>query len=141
MHFRKYLQEQQMPERYRSRFYSSMFSKIPSLTAKHLAYLAYWTQSPKQEYRNMELCPSKCFLQLLMVFCFFLGTYIPHSQPKIHIFFHDYLALPCKDNPECTGGTSCVADYCQPTSCSSTGQCVHGQVCYENGVCVCKSKN
>ena len=52
------------------------------------------------------------------------------------------VALRCTTDQECSGlsGPNCVVDYCQPLECTTTGQCVHGQVCSQNsgGVCVCK---
>ena len=51
-------------------------------------------------------------------------------------------AVQCQGDSECGGtpGTTCVADYCQPSSCTTTGQCVQGHVCSkdENSRrCVC----
>ena len=54
-----------------------------------------------------------------------------------------FVALHCDTNRDCGGspGTPCVADYCQPPTCTATGQCVHGQKCSQNDfsrTCVCK---
>ena len=49
---------------------------------------------------------------------------------------------PCDSSAECAFDpeTTCVADYCQPSRCTATGQCVFGQVCSHNvdaRTCVC----
>ena len=53
--------------------------------------------------------------------------------------FISILAVPCSRDAECLeAGTSCVTNYCQITPCSTTGQCVFGQMCsrYGNAVCL-----
>ena len=55
-----------------------------------------------------------------------------------------FVAVDCNGGGDCTPspGTTCVADYCQRTSCTATGQCVFGQKCSQNAdykICVCTS--
>ena len=54
-----------------------------------------------------------------------------------------FAALSCTEGNHCSGlpGMQCVADYCQPPTCTTTGQCVYGQICSQNSrtrSCVCK---
>ena len=54
-----------------------------------------------------------------------------------------FVALSCTTGVDCyaTPGKDCVADYCQPTECTATGQCVYGQKCSQNEdckLCVCR---
>ena len=47
--------------------------------------------------------------------------------------------MSCNSGGDCFA--ACVADYCQPGTCTATGQCVHGQKCSQNPAsrtCVCK---
>ena len=43
-------------------------------------------------------------------------------------------AKNCTTGEDCAGddGVQCVADYCQPVTCTTTGQCVNGQKCSQN---------
>ncbi len=53
-------------------------------------------------------------------------------------------AVECSTGPECSLvglPPNCRSGYCQPTSCTATGQCVHGTTCSEVlGVCVSRIK-
>ena len=53
-----------------------------------------------------------------------------------------FVAVSCAIGCAGIPGTTCVADYCQPLSCTATGQCVYGQKCSRNDdsrTCVCKA--
>ena len=39
--------------------------------------------------------------------------------------------MSCTSSIDCAG-FQCIADYCQPVTCATTGQCVHGQRCSQD---------
>ena len=47
-----------------------------------------------------------------------------------------FVALPCESGGYCAGttGFTCVAYYCQPASCTATGQCVYGKNAPKMGI-------
>ena len=53
--------------------------------------------------------------------------------------FHFIVAVECEDNTLCLIPRQvCQADFCQPNTCTNTGQCVHGHVCSQDSRCVCE---
>ena len=58
---------------------------------------------------------------------------ISDSMYPMHIGFNyadtiytKFTAVPCVRSQQCNE-TKCIADYCQPSECIATGQCVHGR--------------
>ena len=71
--------------------------------------------------------------------CDFGSICVTGQKYSHNVFCNLFAAMSCNSGADCFA--ACVADYCQPGTCTATGQCVHGQKCSQNAAsrtCVCK---